>query len=101
MRACRRVSFGALMDRLHGPLEESSRGSPQEKDVQEQDAFASCSCMASQRGAAKRVPTLWRREAASPGVRTVRLVRRSASPRYRLSQNRVRSSQMAKTGPGS
>ena len=78
------VSFGALMDRLHGPLEESSRGSPQEEDVQEQDAFASCGGVASQRGTEKSVPTLWRHQAASPGLRAVRLVRRTSSPRYRL-----------------
>ena len=89
------------MDRLHGPLEESGRGSPQEEDVQEQDAFASCGGVATGRGVQKSVPALWRREAAPPGLRAVRLVWRSPSPRYRLSQNRVRPCRMASPGPSS
>lgn len=89
------------MDRLHGPLEESIRsrspngGSPQEEDIQEQDAFASRCGVASGRGAAEPVPALRRGKAAPSSLRAVRLVRRSPSPRYRLGQSR-----MATSGPG-
>ena len=74
------------MDRLHAPLEESGRGSPQEEDIQEQDAFASRCSMAPERGTTEPVPALWRGKAAPPGLRAVRLVRRPPSPRYRLSR---------------
>ena len=88
------------MDRLHAPLEESGCGSPQEEDIQEQDAFASRCSMALGRGAAEPVPALRRGKAAPPGLRAVRLVRRPPSPRYRLSRKRERSCPMAITGPG-
>lgn len=78
------------MGRLHAPLEESSCGSPQEEDIQEQDAFASRGGMASERGASEPVPTLRRSKAAPPGLRPVRLVRRPSSPRHRLSIDRRR-----------
>jgi len=40
--------------------------------------------MAPERGTSKPVPTLRRGEAAPPGLRPVRLVRRPSSPRHRL-----------------
>ena len=94
------------MDRLPSPLEESIRsrspngGSPQEEDIQEQDAFAPSRGMAPGRGATELVPALWRGKTAPPGLRAVRLVRRSPSPRHRLSRKRERPCPMAITGPG-
>ena len=76
------------MGRLHAPLEESSCGSPQEEDIQEQDALASRGGMAPERGTSKPVPTLRSGEAAPPGLRPVRLVRRPSSPRHRLNIDR-------------
>lgn len=71
-------------------LEESSCGSPQEEDIQEQDEIASRSSVAALGTTTEPVSSVQRREAAPPGLRSMRLVRRPSSPRHRLNIDRRR-----------